>query len=161
MCELPRSGAASWPCGAATLRCYRGQLSLDTMQPHAAAPTPQRELCIERPGEWVFDDGRLQARAVSQGGVPLALLKNCELRARQGAERFQRAPGTPPRSLKKQFQAAGLAAWQRGAPLLFSGQRLVFVPGLGLDARVAAEPGQPRVTLAWCPTVGEHDDDPR
>jgi len=68
----------------------------------------------------------------------------------RGGERFQRAPGTPPRSLKKQFQAAGVPAWQRDAPLLFSADgRLLFVPGLGLDARAVAAPGEAQVALSW------------
>ena len=59
-----------------------------------------------------------------------------------------------PRSLKKQYQAAGVAAWQREGPLLYAGEQLVFVPGLGLDARVcAARAAGRRVTLAlqWRP----------
>ena len=40
------------------------------------------------------------------------------------------------RSLKKQFQAAGVSAWQRDGPLLYSGDQLIFVPGLSTSATV-------------------------
>ena len=86
---------------------------------------------------------------VKEGGVPLAWLAHLELRPREGGERFQAGVGRPPRSLKKQFQAAALPPWQRDGPLVYSGGQLVFVPGLGLDARVIGMPGQAQVTLLW------------
>ena len=91
----------------------------------------------------------MRVRGVDQGGVPLARLGQVELRARAGGERFQAGVGRPARSLKKQFQAAGLDAWARTGPLVYSGAQLVFVPGLGIDARVIGTQGQPLVTLEW------------
>jgi tRNA(Ile)-lysidine synthase len=44
-----------------------------------------------------------------------------------------------------------LPAWQRGGPLLFSAQgQLLFVPGLGIDARAVAPPGAPQLRVSWC-----------
>jgi tRNA(Ile)-lysidine synthase len=40
-------------------------------------------------------------------------------------------------------------AWQRDTPLLYAGAQLVFVPGLGIDARALALPGTPRVSIEW------------
>jgi tRNA(Ile)-lysidine synthase len=51
--------------------------------------------------------------------------------------------------LKKQFQQAGIDAWTRSGPLLWLGNQLLFVPGLGLDAQAMALPGSPRVDLDW------------
>ncbi|MCU7370107.1 hypothetical protein PEC18_04305 [Paucibacter sp. O1-1] len=53
--------------------------------------------------------------------------------------------------MKKAFQSAALPAWQRGAPLLYAGSQLLFVPGLGLDARCLARPGEPQLSLDWRP----------
>ncbi len=132
--ELPGTGPAEWPCEGATLRRYRGRLHV------VAALAPQDP------------PGRLKSTPVAQGGVALAALRDAQWRARSGGERFQRAVGTPPRSLKKQFQAAGVPAWQRDAPLLFSADgRLLFVPGLGIDARALAAPGEAQCALAWVP----------
>ena len=93
----------------------------------------------------------MRVTRVKEGGVPLAWLAQLELRERSGGEQFQAGLGRPPRSLKKQFQAANLAAWERSGPLVFSGGQLVFVPGLGLDTRVIGLPGQAQVALSWEP----------
>jgi tRNA(Ile)-lysidine synthase len=91
----------------------------------------------------------LCAVRVREGGVPLAWLAQLELRERSGGEQFQAGIGRPPRSLKKQYQAQAVPAWERDGPLVYSGGQLVFVPGLGLDARVIGLPGQPLVQLSW------------
>jgi tRNA(Ile)-lysidine synthase len=93
--------------------------------------------------------GQLTAKRVKEGGVPVAWLAHLELRQRSGGEQFQSGIGRPARSLKKQYQAAELPAWERDGPLVYSGGQLVFVPGLGLDARVLALPGQPQFSLTW------------
>jgi tRNA(Ile)-lysidine synthase len=93
--------------------------------------------------------GSLRVLPSARFGVPLAWLGRLQLRSRVGAERFQSGLGRPPRSLKKQYQEAGIPAWQRVGPLIFSGGQLVFVPGLGLDARVLGLPGQDLVELRW------------
>jgi tRNA(Ile)-lysidine synthase len=129
MGELPRSAPARWPLdGEASLTRYRGRLQI-------ALPALAPSVRV------------VKTRA---GGLPLALLEGARWRSREGAEQFQRAPATPPRSLKKQFQAAGVPAWARAAPLLYAADgMLLFVPGLGMDARALARPGMPRVRLEW------------
>jgi len=130
--ELPGRAPARWPCEGATLRRYRGRLELVASP---GAPLP---------------GGELRSIRVDAGGIAVDVLRDAQWRVRSGGERFQRAPGTPPRSLKKQFQAAGLAAWQRDAPLLFSADgRLLFVPGLGIDSRALAAPGEAQCALSW------------
>ncbi|MES2957825.1 MAG: tRNA lysidine(34) synthetase TilS [Pseudomonadota bacterium] len=131
MQELPGTGPAQWPCEGGTLRRYRGRLTV-----------------LTRPGPGA--SGVLRSTPVEEGGIALALLRGATWRPRSEGLHFQRAQDTPPRSLKKQFQAAGLAAWQRDVPLLFSADgRLLFVPGLGIDARVLAAPGEAQCALAW------------
>ena len=107
-----------------------------------------REGIYELPG-W---SGALHVNAVAATGVPLAWLAHLELRERSGGEQFQAGIGRPPRSLKKQFQDAGVPMWERSGPLVYSGGQLVFVPGLGLDARVIGLPGQPLMALRWAPS---------
>jgi tRNA(Ile)-lysidine synthase len=99
--------------------------------------------------------GSLLVEAVDSGGVALQRLAEARLCLREGGEQFQRTPKGTARSLKKQYQAAGLAAWQRGGPLLYCGEQLVFVPGLGLDARALAPAGVPQVRLRWLPAEGK------
>ena len=155
MQELPATGLAQWPCGAVTLRRYRGRLEATHLPPDddgpGGAPMPQRA-GVTGPGLYPVagQGGALRVVAAGEGGVTPASVRLAQWRAREGGERFQRAPGTPPRSLKKQFQAAGVPAWQRDAPLLFDADgRLLFVPGLGIDARARAAAGEPQFALSW------------
>jgi tRNA(Ile)-lysidine synthase len=148
--ELPTRRSARWPLASDELRLYRGVLRCE---PAATVGGPAREavLSIRHTGAHVLPgwSGVLHVDAVPDQGVPLAWLAHLALRERAGAEQFQAGIGRPPRSLKKQFQEAAVPAWQRTGPLLYSGGQLVFVPGLGLDARVIGLPGQALVTLRW------------
>jgi tRNA(Ile)-lysidine synthase len=154
MHELPGSGSALWDASRGALKRYRGVLTFHAeVKSAVVASTPETTLRVNRAGIYRLPGwgGSLVATRVKQDGVALAWLGHVELRARQGAEQFQAGLMRPARSLKKQFQAAGVAAWHRDGPLLFSGGQLVFVPGLGVDARVVALPGQPQVALLWEP----------
>lgn len=74
-----------------------------------------------------------------------------EFRARTGGERFKPHPTRPSKTLKRLFQDAGIAEFERGAlPLIWRDDRLIFVPRLGADARLV-EPGDDQVMLAWEP----------
>ncbi len=116
-----------------------------------AAPSPVQTLCIESPGSFRAAgwQGQWTVTPTADEGVALARLQRLRIAARQGAEQFQAGPNRPPRSLKKQFQAAGIAAWHRQAPLLFDGDALIHVPGLGLDARCWAAPGEQPMRIEW------------
>jgi tRNA(Ile)-lysidine synthase len=74
------------------------------------------------------------------------------LRQRPPAASFQAGPKRPARSLKKQFQQAGVPLWARSAPLVYLQGRLAYVPGLGFDARwtlVEADAGG--LQIEWVP----------
>jgi tRNA(Ile)-lysidine synthase len=157
--ELPHARAASaWPWSGGSLRLHDGHLRASALDDAACdrrrdrAPDPLR-IDLSREGrvcvpEW---SGSFEVRAVDTGGVDALHLGECELRARSGGERFQRTPGSPPRSLKKQFQALGVPAWQRDGPLLYCAGRLLFVPGLGIDARWLAPDDAAKIALQWLP----------
>ena len=153
MRELPGTAAAEWPAAGVTLRRYRGRLAaVPARNPTAPSSSLPQLAGIDSAGSYPVPGqaGRLHLVATPVGGVPLDALRNAQWRVRSGGEHFQRAMGTPPRRLKKQFQAAGIASWQRDAPLLFSADgRLLFVPGLGIDARAQAVAGAPRFALSW------------
>ncbi|HSI51201.1 MAG TPA: tRNA lysidine(34) synthetase TilS [Ideonella sp.] len=156
LAQLPGAKQGSWPLAPGEeLRLHRGVL-----QPHALARSnPANAASVQLPqaagpGEWpaLAWQGRFALRATSEAGIPLALLAGACLAARSGGEQFQRAPRSTPRSLKKQFQAAAMPAWARQAPLLrASNGQLLFVPGLGIDARAMAAPGEPQLKPEWLP----------
>ena len=153
--ELPqaRSGSA-WPWPAGQLRLHAGllQAMTDAVSPPDAAPAHGRFIDLSRAGRVAVPEWRgfFDVRVVETDGIAASQLHPCELRARRGGEHFQRAPGTPPRSLKKQYQLAGVPAWQRSGPLLYGPDGLLFVPGLGVDARRLAARGVPMLALRWC-----------
>jgi tRNA(Ile)-lysidine synthase len=160
--ELAPHGSKRWPVPGGELRCHRGiLLHVAGAAGQPAGREPASHLQIRKAGRHALPGwgGTLHVRRVRSGGVPFAWLAHLEIRAREGAEQFQAGTGRPPRSLKKQFQAAGIPAWQRDGPLLYSGGQLVFVPGLGIDARVIGLPGQAQATIEWIAAEGRADPD--
>ena len=156
--ELRPKASSRWHLGQGELRAYRGVLrhvGRDVSEP--ANPGCEESLAVHRAGNFNLPGwgGCLQVARATKGGVPLAWLGRLEIRQRQGSEQFQSGLLRPPRSLKKQYQAVGVPAWDRQGPLFYSGGQLVFAPGLGIDARVLALPGQPQVSLRWLPAPGQ------
>ncbi|HEY6510408.1 MAG TPA: tRNA lysidine(34) synthetase TilS [Burkholderiaceae bacterium] len=156
--QLPDASHARWPVDAAIeLALYRGHLALTAKRAtrhHGDAPAPE-SIDLSQPGvhEVPHWQGAIEVTRVGSGGVPPQLLKVCRLLVRCGGEQWQAAPRSTPRSLKKQYQAAGIPPSQRDGPLVYAGSQLVFVPGLGLDARVCLPSAGRRSTVAlrWCP----------
>jgi tRNA(Ile)-lysidine synthase len=150
--ELPQPGPARWPLDAGReLQRYRGRLSVHPVHPSTLAPAAPVQMTITEAGDHRVDawGGTLRVTPVSQGGIALARLRCCELRPRQGGERFSAGPGRPARSLKKQFQAQGVGPCAREVPLLYCDGRLAFVPGLGIPADELAGDGVPQAALDW------------
>lgn len=70
------------------------------------------------------------------------------LHPREGQERLKPALNRPSKSLKSLFQEAGVASWKRKwSPVLYLGETLVFVAGLGMDVREFSD--GPAVSLRW------------
>lgn len=151
LAELPGAAPARWAVGAMQLRRYRGLLTLAADAQPATLPVHQETLCVARAGTYRLDGwgGRLRIASVAGGGVARAHLAQLRLAERRGGEDFQAAPDRPARSLKKCFQARAVPAWQRSGPLVYAGERLLFVPGLGIDARARAPQGQPQIAFEW------------
>lgn len=166
--ELPLANSARWQTPGGWLQCQRGCLSWAAVpnaesvdlarQTTAAPPAQQSRLTVRRAGRFRLHgwSGCLRITRVREGGVPFAWLDQVDLKPRQGGEQFQSGIGRPARSLKKQYQAAGVPEWHRSGPLVYSGGQLVFVPGLGIDARALALPGQAQAMIAWLPDEGPH-----
>jgi tRNA(Ile)-lysidine synthase len=149
--ELPNPRPARWPLANGELHHHRGWLVTALSPPPPRDAVEAATITITGPGVYPVPEwgGALQATDVARGGAAVSLLRTLDLRPRMGGERFQACPGRPARSLKKQYQARGLAAWQRGGPLVYSGNTLVFAPGLGIDARARARAGEPQMALEW------------
>lgn len=150
--DLLHKDDGQWPVdGAQCLRAYRGELLRPELQ--AVPATVAGAWPPSGEGWWRLPNGQglVQVRSVEEGGLPWSLLPGAEWRSRQGGEQWMRAPGAPARALKKCFQAAAVPAWARQGPLLWSGDRLLWVPGLGADARALAARGVAQARLHWRP----------
>lgn len=147
--ELAPAASARWPAPGGWLEAYRGQLhwrpQLESLQ------GTERLLDLSQPGRYTQPDwgGVWRVTAVAHGGVPAECLRTLRQHARAGGEQFQSAPRSTARALKKAYQSAALSASQRGGPLLSLGEQLLYAPGLGLDARACALPGEPRCLIEW------------
>ena len=159
LAELQGTKSAMWQAPGATLRLYRGVLrAADSAAVHAVSATAPTALSstldLSAPGRYPTPEwgGCWLVNAAANSGLPASLLKAVRISHRSGSEQFALAPGGAARSLKKQFQALGIAAWQRSGPLLYDADgRLIWVPGLGADARLQAHAGTPQLQVAWIP----------
>jgi tRNA(Ile)-lysidine synthase len=169
LAEVTPGGAARWPTGAGWWCVqYRGHLSslaesaapvrmplrpAALMAAGSATPAPVW-LDLSRPGRWPVPGwaGIIEV-IVGPQAANVGLLQRLQVRPRSGGERFQHAPRSLPRSLKKQFQAAAVPEHNRAGPLLWSAGQLLFVPGLGVDARCWSASNEPGLTLRWCPDL--------
>lgn len=146
-----RPGATlSWPAPGGELHAWRDGLFWVPLPP---PPTAATRIDLSRPGRHPQAAWRgvwLVEPAAQGQGIAASRLTGLTQRARAGAEQFQRAPASVPRSLRKACQEAGLPPWRRGGPLLFDAQqRLLAVAGLGMDARAFADEDEPKFALRW------------
>ncbi|HXZ93074.1 MAG TPA: tRNA lysidine(34) synthetase TilS [Burkholderiales bacterium] len=137
------------------LHAYRGKITLERPAPPVQfAPikwSGERRLRLPSPA------GELRLRPARGAGIDRARLEAGEVHVRQrrGGERLQLDPARPRRTLKNLFQEAGVPPWWRERlPLLCCDGELVWVPGLGIDARYRTAPGAPGLVPEWRPGDG-------
>ena len=69
---------------------------------------------------------------------------------RAGGESLRIGAERPTRTLKNLLQERDIAVWQREKlPLLFCGEQLVWVPGVGIAAEYACGPGEEGLKPSW------------
>lgn len=72
------------------------------------------------------------------------------IRLRKGGETFKPDCKRPRRSLKNLLQEASIPPWTRYTlPLLFCGEKLAWVPGIGMDCEFQAMPDENGVVPEW------------
>ncbi len=136
------------------IRRYRGFV-------HAAKPIPvspglrkiwggeSRMAIPELGGLIVFETGEA-------GLDPERLSEPMTVRVREGGERFRIHGKRPSRLLKNLFQEKGIPPWLRNSlPLLYCGERLVWVPGVGIDPEYRAGPGKNGLNPRWQPQFSD------
>ena len=98
------------------------------------------------------DRGSVHFDAVVGEGIAMPAERAGEwyFASRGGGESLRLAADRPTRTLKNLLQEGEVAVWQREKlPLLFHGERLVWVPGIGIDADYACRPGEKGLKPTW------------
>lgn len=146
--------------GSATsgLRVLLGDVALCVYRQHwwlEAAAVPA-EVADFRPwrGEATLPwaGGVLDFSAVSGHGVALDLLMAgpCRIERRATGARMRLSAGGPSRSLKNLWQEAGIPPWLRDAvPMLWVGERLAWIAGVGVATEFACPPGAAGILPRW------------
>ena len=140
-----------WPVAGGELRSHRGRLFHVRPAETRSAFGVLIDLGVIGVHPLAGWRGAIRVERATSGGVPVATAHRLQARTRAAGDRFQPATTRPPRSLKLQYQAAGIAPWRRDGPILCCDGQVVFVAGLGIDARAAASPTEAQVMLHWVP----------
>jgi len=129
--EAPADAKLELEHDGRVLRRYRDELAL------LPVATAQGEVVFHACVGAGIDAARMRAQPVT-------------VRLRAGGERMRLAANRPSRTLKNLFQEAGVPPWERDRlPLLYCGEDLVWVPGLGIAAAYRAGKGRAGVVPEW------------
>jgi tRNA(Ile)-lysidine synthase len=135
--------------GVALVR-HRGQAFVE--RGFASAEPWRVEWRGERQVRLGADRGTVDFQAVEGQGLSQAAAGQAGwfFAPRAGGESLRLAPDRPTRTLKNLLQEHDIAAWHRDRlPLLFHGERLAWVPGIGIAAEYACGPGETGLAPSW------------
>jgi tRNA(Ile)-lysidine synthase len=129
-----------WDHDQQVIRLWRGHLTIT-----------QDSNNSEVMGEWVFKKipANSQKPGIAKDRFEKAKQKGLiNTMAREGGEKFKVDTKRPRRSLKNLYQEAAIPPWQRDVPLLYIGEELVAVAGIGISADWLTTEG-PRISPEW------------
>jgi tRNA(Ile)-lysidine synthase len=133
-----------WDHDQQVIRLWRGHLTIT-----------QDSSSTEVMGEWVFK--KIPANS-KKPGIAKERFEKAKQKglintmAREGGEKFKVDAKRPRRSLKNLYQEAAIPPWQRDVPLLYIGEELVAVAGIGISADWLTTEG-PRISPEWLTKV--------
>lgn len=137
--------------GSHALRCYRGRIELVEESGMSMAGWEAqwngREVLALPQGL-----GELHPRPAFGGGIAVRHFREgpATVRGRSGGEAMRPADNRPTRTLKHLLQESAVPPWERARmPLLFFGERLAWVPGVGVAAEFRAGQSEPGIEPEW------------
>jgi tRNA(Ile)-lysidine synthase len=134
-----------WDHDQCVIRLWRGHLSI----------TQDLNAQIEAVGEWAFKKVPANSKkpGIAKDRFEKAKQKGLiNTMAREGGEKFKVDLKRPRKSLKNLYQEAAIPPWQRDVPLLYIGEELVAVAGIGISADWQTTEG-PRISPEWLTNV--------
>ncbi len=129
-----------WEHDQQVIRLWRGHLTI-TQEPNSS----------EMMGEWTFKKIPANSKkpGIAKDRFEKAKKKGLiNTMAREGGEKFKVDSKRPRRSLKNLYQETAIPPWQRDVPLLYIGEELVAVSGIGISADWQTTEG-PRISPEW------------
>ncbi|SOD42101.1 tRNA lysidine(34) synthetase TilS [Nitrosovibrio sp. Nv4] len=145
--------------GNTEVRCFKGEVHVRSARSLRKGTSPVTEWRLVWKGEQELTiaelGGTLKLTRHEGAGLNLQKLSGqaVTIRPRRGGERLRPDCNRPRRSLKNLLREASLPPWEREAlPLIFSEERLVCVPGIGVDCDFQAVAGEPGLLVEWQPT---------
>ncbi len=133
-----------WDHDQQVIRLWRGHLTIT-----------QDSSSTEVMGEWVFKKITANSKkpGIAKDRFEKAKQKGLvNTMAREGGEKFKVDAKRPRRSLKNLYQETVIPPWQRDVPLLYIGEELVAVAGIGISADWLTTEG-PRISPEWLTNV--------
>ncbi len=151
--EAGRDAEIQVEFGDTGLRCYRDRVELVENSPDMPANWQSR---WDGSHELILPDGLgvLRSRAVVGEGIARRHfeIRAATVRGRSGGERMQPGENRPWRALKSLLQEHAIPPWERSRmPLVFFGEQLAWVPGIGVAAEFRADAGEPGIAPEWEP----------
>lgn len=139
--------------GGTEIRCFRGSIHV-----RRASVSPNKKWKLVWQGEKQLTiaelGGSVSFMRKKGRGINLQKLKEGAviLHLRLGGEHIRPDCNRPRRSLKKLLQEASFPLWERETlPLLFSGEHLVWAPGIGVDCGFQAGVRDLGLIVSWHP----------
>jgi tRNA(Ile)-lysidine synthase len=129
-----------WDHDQQVIRLWRGHLTIT-----------QDSSSTEVMGEWTFKKIPANSKkpGIAKDRFEKAKQKGLiNTMAREGGEKFKVDSKRPRKSLKNLYQEAAIPPWQRDVPLLYIGEELVAVAGIGISADWLVTEG-PRIIPEW------------
>jgi tRNA(Ile)-lysidine synthase len=135
------------------IRCHRGLIEF---MPATSPAEPMLPVIWHGEQHLIIEPlkGVLEFTRQNNAGIDLAKLSQLTvtIRSRSGGEQFQPDCRRPRRSLKKIMQEAAIPPWERKSlPLLFCGNQLVWVAGIGIDCNFQTPKGDTGLVVTWHP----------
>ena len=151
--EAGRDAEIQVKFGDAGLRCYRDRVELVENSANMPANWQSR---WDGNHELILPDGLgvLRSRSVIGEGIARRHfeIRAATVRGRSGGERMQPGENRPRRALKSLLQEHAIPPWERSRmPLVFFGEQLAWVPGIGVAAEFRAVAAEPGVAPEWEP----------
>ncbi|MBY0499925.1 MAG: tRNA lysidine(34) synthetase TilS [Nitrosomonas sp.] len=152
--QIMSAGPDSHPCisfGNTEIRCHKGSIYILSNKASLSSSARyiwngESHLVLDHfNGTICFTD--VKSQGISRKKISTELIT---IRSRKGGECFMPTCNRPRRSLKNLLQEASIPPWERNTiPLIFCGEKLIWVPGIGIDCEFQVKSDELGILPIW------------